>query len=171
VPITPDLLTQYMNSTLACACSCLNDFADCPCPCRIFISAGPPVWDNEACCSDGQLSIHLDRVFAYDNFPAEQGRVTNCIAPLAGEFVVTLLRCFPGVRDDGSAPTADEIGAASEQSYKDLWVLTNCVICNLASRNKFVQAIFRGSRVLPPQGGCIGVEVRFTMALPDPLPF
>lgn len=170
--LTPGLLTDLLNSTLSCACECLNTFSDCPCPCRTFISAGPPVWDMEACCSDGQLSVHIDRIYAYENFPSEQGRVKTCIAPLAGDVVVTLLRCYPAVvRDDGTAPTADEIGAASEQAYKDLWVLTNCIICNLASRSKFVQSIFRGSRILPPNGGCIGVEIRFTTEIVDPLPF
>lgn len=166
----PDLLTQFLNSTLACACSCLNAYADCPCPCRIFISAGPPVADLEACCSDGQLTIHIDRIFAFENFPTEKGTITNCVASLAGEIVVTLYRCFPGLKDDGSAPTGDEIGAASEQAYKDLWVLTNCIICNLSSRGKNVMAVFRGSRILPPSGGCIGVEIKFTSELPDPLP-
>lgn len=169
--MTPDLITQLLNQILGCACDCLNALGSCPCPCRMFISAGPPVWDNEACCSDGQLTVHIDRLFAYENFPSEQGMVNTCQASLAGEVVITLLRCFPSIHDDGSAPTGDEIGTASEMIYQDLWVLTNCIICNLASRGKKQLALFRGSRILPPQGGCIGAEVRFTISLVDPPPF
>lgn len=168
--MTPNLLSQLMLEVLACACDCLNQLGSCPCPCRNFISAGPPVWDMEACCTDGQLTVHLERIYSYSNFPSEQGQVTSCAPSLAGEIVVTLLRCFPGVRDDGSAPTSDEIGAASELIYQDLYVLTNCIICNLFSRGRSQQAIFRGSKILPPQGACIGAEVKFSIQLPDPLP-
>src|SRR3990172_8667826 len=101
--MTPDLLTQFLNEILACACDCLNALGSCPCPCRNFISAGPPVWDLEACCTDGQLTVHIDRLFAYDNFPAENGKALTCGAPIAAEVVVTLLRCFPGLNDDGTA--------------------------------------------------------------------
>lgn len=169
--MTPNLTADLMNELLGCACDCLNTFSTCGCPCRNFISAGPPVWDLEACCSDGQLTIYTDRIFVYNNFPAEQGQVNTCVMPLAAEMTITLLRCFPGVRDDGSAPTADEIGAASESIYRDLYVMTNCIICNLSSRKKFQQSVFRGGRVLPPQGGCVGAEVKFIIELPDPLPF
>lgn len=168
--MTPDLLTVLLNQILACSCECLNTLGSCPCPCRNFISAGPPVWDMEACCSDGQLTVHIDRIYAHENFPSEQGRVNTCQTPLAAEVVVTLLRCFPGLKDDGSAPTGDEIGAASELIYQDLYVLTNCIICNLSTRGRYQKAIFRGSRILPPQGGCIGGEVKFAIELPDPLP-
>ena len=169
--MTPDLLTQLLNQLLGCACECLNARSWCPCPCRTFISAGAPVWDLEACCTDGQLTIHVERLFVHGNFPSEQGEVNVCVAPLAADINITLLRCFPGVRDDGSAPTADELGAASEKLYQDLYVLTRCIICNLASRGRQQKAVFRGSRILDPQGGCAGVEVRFTIELPDPLPF
>lgn len=168
--MTPDLITQFLNQTLACACECLNTFGSCPCPCRNFISAGPPVWDMEACCADGQLTVHVDRLFVYKNFPSESGEVNQCVMPVAADVVVTLLRCFPGLKDDGRAPSADEIGVASERLYTDLWVLTNCIICNLSSRGRTQLAVFRGSRILPPNGGCAGVEIRFAITLPDPLP-
>lgn len=168
--MTPSLLTDFLNSVLACACDCLNTLP-CPCPCRNFISAGPAVQDLEACCSDGQLAVSIDRLYVFENFPSEAGRVNTCQANLAADVVVTLDRCFPGLKDDGSAPTGDEIGAASELVYQDLYVLTNCIICNLASRGKKQMAVFRGSRILTPQGGCIRIEVRFTISLPDPLPF
>lgn len=169
--MTPDLLNQLMTQLLACSCDCLNERGSCPCPCRIFISAGPPVWDLEACCTDGQLSIHVERLYVHGNFPAEQGLVNTCVAPLAADLNITLLRCFPAVvKDNGAAPTATEIQAASEPLYQDMYVLTRCIICNLSSRGRYQKSIFRGSRILPPNGGCSGVEIRLTIELPDPLP-
>lgn len=169
--MTPDVLTQTLNEILSCACDCLNTYGSCPCPCRSFISAGPVVWDMEACCTDGQLTIHIDRLYSHDAFPTEQGRVRTCMPPLAAEVSVTLLRCFPGLNDDGTAPTGDVIGAASELIYQDLYVLTNCIICTLSSRGRLQQSIFRGSRILPPQGACIGAELKFTIQIIDPYPF
>lgn len=170
--MTPDLITQLLNQILACACECLNARGSCPCPCRNFISYGPAVQDLEACCTDGQLAVWLERIFVHDNFPNEQGAVNVCLAPLAVDVVVSLDRCWPAVvRDDGSAPTADEIGAASEKIYQDLYVLTRCIICNLASRGRQQKAVFRGSTVREPNGGCVRIEIRFTIELPDPLPF
>ena len=168
--MNPDLLTDLQNQLLACACDCLNQRSSCPCPCRTFISAGPPVWDLEACCSDGQLTIHTDRLYVHGNFPSEQGLVNVCVAPLAAEMTITLLRCFPSVKDDGRAPTHDELGAASERIYEDLYVLTRCIICNLSSRGRSQKSVFRGSRIVGPNGGCVGVELKFVIELPDPLP-
>lgn len=166
--MTPDLLTTLQNEILACACECLNTYSDCGCPCRNFISAGPPPQDN--CCQDGQLAIWVDRLFVYKDFPAEQGRVNTCVAPLAADMVMRLDRCFPVVKDDGSAPTAEEIGAASEAIYQDLYTLTRCIICNLSKRGRYQQSVFRGSRVTTPQGGCVSVEIKFVIELVDPLP-
>lgn len=168
--MTPDIFTALLNDLLGCACQCLNSFGSCPCPCRIFISAGPPVWDLEACCSDGQLTINVDRLFVYDSFPSEQQRVNTCQANIAADVSVVLLRCFPSLNDDGSAPNANQIGAASEAIYQDLYVLTNCIICNLVKRGKKQESVFRGSRIVGPQGGCVGAEIKFTIAVPDPLP-
>ena len=166
--MTNDLLTQVQNQLLAAACQCLNEKSTCLCPCRVFISAGPPVADD---CECGQLTIHTERLFVHGNFPAELGTVNTCMAPLAAEMNMTLFRCWPTVKDDGSAPTIDELGAAAELIYEDQYILTRCIICNLAARSKRQLSVFRGSRIIAPQGGCIGVEVRFVIQLPDPLPF
>lgn len=168
--MTPDILTQLLNQILGCACECLNTFGSCPCPCRTFITAGPLAWDLSSCCSDGALVIGVDRIYVHGNFPAEQGGVNTCLAPLAADITMKLLRCFPGLHDDGSDPTADELGAASEKIYQDLYVVTHCVICNLSSRGRYQKFVWRGGQILGPQGGCIGAEWKFTIELPDPLP-
>lgn len=166
--MTPDLLDQLLTSLLACACECLNTYSDCGCPCRNFVSAGAPPQDQ--CCDGGQLAIWADRIYVHGNFPSEQGQVQVCMAPLAAEITLRLDRCFPTVKDNGEPPTADEISAASAAIYKDQYTLTRCLICNLSSKRKLQEAVFRGSRIIPPQGGCISIEFKFTIQLPDPLP-
>jgi len=166
--MTPDILTILLNQLLACICDCLNTYGSCQCPCRIFISAGPPPQDR--CCEDGQLAIWADRIYTHGNFPSELSTVNTCMAPLAAEVTIRLDRCFPVVKDDGSAPSGDEIGAASEAIYQDLYVMTRCLICNLSQRGRQQQSVFKGSRVLTPNGGCVSAELRLAIMLPDPLP-
>lgn len=166
--MTEDLLSQLMNQILGCACDCLNTHGSCSCPCRVFISAGVPPQDK--CCDDGQLAIWTDRIYTHGNFPSELGTVNQCMAPLAAEVVIRLDRCFPTVNDNGEPPTAEELQTASDAIYQDQYVLTRCIICNLSSRGKKQQSVFRGSRILAPSGGCISVELRFVISLPDPLP-
>lgn len=171
-----DLISDYLQNILDCACRALNEGicgeqADCPCPCRAFVSAGPPVWDLAACCSDGQISSHSERIYPYGKFPSQASGVNICQTPLATDIVVTLLRCWPAVvKEDGSAPSGPEIEDASFSIYRDQYVLTKGILCCLAAKGKSQLFVFQGSKILPPSGGCIGVEVRFTVELMDPLP-
>lgn len=170
-----DLLTEFLNDILTCACSSLHSVCDistdCGCPCRMFISAGPPVQDLEACCSTGQLSVHIGRIYPVGNFPQQAMGVNLCQVQLAAEVVVTLFRCWPAViRDDGSAPTGPEIEVASTSLYKDLYLLTRGLLCCLSSKARRQQFVFQSGTIVPPSGGCSGVEVKFSIELNDPLP-
>lgn len=165
--MTPDILTQLQTSFLGAACECLNVSGGCPCPCKIFIAAGPPVVDD---CECGQLSVHIERIYTHGNFPAELGTVTTCVAPLAVEMNMQLFRCYPTVKDDGTPPTITEYDNAAAIVYQDLYVLTRCIVCNLHNRGRTQPSVFRGGRIIPPSGGCIGVELRWVIAVVDPLP-
>lgn len=167
-----NLLNDILQETLVCACNilmsglCDQPASNCGCPCRLFISAGPPVWDNAACCSDGQLTVHAENVRQFSNFPAgAQGANFGCQVPLMADIVVTLLRCFPNLNDDGSAPTGPVLNAASEQAYYDLLMLTSGLICCLQEPARQRKFTFNGARIAGPQGGCIGVEIRFSVEL------
>lgn len=169
-----NLLNQTLAEVLVCACNilsdglCDEDGSNCGCPCRAFVSAGPPVWDLEACCSDGQLSVHATDIFPFQNFPARQGTVNVCQNNLAATVVVTLLRCWPAnVNDDGSAPNAAEIQAASEAIYRDLYLLTWGLLCCLQVSARKRKFLLSSGRILPPNGGCVGAEVTFSIELFD----
>lgn len=161
-----DILTDVLN----CACTALEsgvcldgDASPCGCPCRRFISTGPPAWDQEACCSDGQLTAYVERIYPYKLFPSQTGEPSVCSTELAVDVVVTLLRCYPAVlKEDGSSPTASEINAASEAVNRDLLLLTKAVICCLSGKRSRL-FIFTGGRTIGPDGGCVGVEARFTL--------
>lgn len=166
----PEYLNDLLTEILACACETLNaGESDCECPCRVFVTAGLPVWDSEACCSDGQLTAHIERIYTFGNFPAQTVGVNLCQTPLAVDIAVTLLRCFPTVKEDGRAPSASEIEAASLSVYRDMYLLTNGLLCCLAQQGRRRKFVFRGVRVVGPQGGCIGTEYLLTVEIADPI--
>lgn len=166
----PDYLNDLLTEVLACACETLNaGESDCECPCRLFVVAGPPVWDLEACCSDGQLSANIERIYTFGNFPVQATGVNLCQAPLAVDIAVTLLRCFPTIKDDGSSPSSTEIESASQAVYRDMYLLVNGLLCCLQRQGRRRKFIFRGARVVGPQGGCIGTELTFTIEISDPI--
>lgn len=169
-----NLLNLILAETLNCACQILEDgLCDepgslCGCPCRAFVTAGPPVWDLEACCSDGQLAVWVEDIFPFNNFPNRAADVNLCSNPLAANVKIQLLRCWPAtLREDGSAPTGPEIQAASEQLYRDQYLLTWGLVCCLKQLGRQRKFVLNGSRVVGPTGGCAGVEVSFTVELID----
>lgn len=169
--MNPDLVNDLLNEVLACACDalesggCPGEPSECGCPCRHFISIGPVVWDEEACCSDGQLTVSLDRIYPFGNFPAQNSSVNLCQTPLAMDFAVTLLRCYPTMDEQGSAPTHLELQAAGEQLTRDHYILLVNLLCCLAAKKRRQKFVFLGSKFVGPQGGCAGVEIRMAVEL------
>lgn len=164
--MTPDALTVLFDSILACACSSLDEFSTCLCPCRKYVSAGPPVWDN--CCPDGQLTVHLERLYVAGNFPGANGQSIVCSNPLAAEINVTLIRCHPTVDDNGNPPSLTVLDNAANQIHTDLYVMLNALICCLAATAKRQPFTILSARILGPSGGCVGAEIRLAVQIQDP---
>lgn len=169
MPINPDIITATLDEILACTCSALEDgICDgdgslCGCPCRKFISAGPPTAEN--CCVDGQLTVHLEDIYQYEKFPSRTSAPSTCATLLAMGVVVTLFRCYPTSNEDSGPPSPSDLIAATESLYRDLYLITKGVICCLTPRKKSREFVFNGGRVLPPSGGCVGVEAKFAIQL------
>lgn len=161
----PELVNNLLNEVLSCACNALEENSNCGCPCRMFVSVGPPVWDDAACCTDGQLAVSLDRMYPFSNFPAQSNAVNLCQTPLAIDITVSLLRCYPTIDEQGNAPTHVQLGAASGELIRDLYVMTVGLLCCLASKGRQQKFVYLGSRLSGPQGGCAGAEARFTVEL------
>ena len=166
----PQRLNELLQELLNCACDALENGicgepTVCGCPCRQFIGIGPVVWDREACCDDGQLSVTVDRLYPVDTFPNQSNRVNLCRIPLAADITVTLLRCFPVMDEHGNAPTPDALQTAGEDLHADMLTLTLGLLCCLQARGRSQQFIFQGSRFVGPSGGCAGIELRFVVEL------
>lgn len=175
---------QLAETVLGCVCSTLEETAaeieDQPgCPCRACVVPGPPAWDR---CTDpcgtgdgvgGQLTVHVARIYPSLSFPADDRTVFGtraCPAPAtAVDLVVTLLRCAPTLDEHGCPPTCEELSAAARVVHLDTASVHNALLCCLPTtgpRRRGPQFVMGAHRVLEPQGGCMGIEQRVTVALP-----
>lgn len=165
--LTPDLLYLTAAEVLACVCSALEAESECRCPCRAFVSAGQPAWDD---CCEGQLAVWVENVFYHENFPARQTTAAVCRSMLAGDIVVQLLRCAPVLQDNGLAPSHLLLDESARLIYQDLYIAVSALTCCLAEAKRFRKYVIRDSRIIGPNGGCVGFEIRATVELHDPLP-
>lgn len=167
-----NILNQILAEILVCSCDalelgvCEEPGSRCGCPCRTFIKAGTPNWDLEACCSDGQLAVYVRNLFPSTNFPSRGNDPNTCAQSLAANVTVQLLRCWPAIlKDDGSAPSGPEIQAASEEVYRDLYLLTVGILCCFKANSKNRRFVLNDSRVVGPKDTCVGVEVDITIEI------
>lgn len=166
--LTKDLFHLTAQEVLDCVCEALALESTCGCPCRACIVVGQPVWDQ--CCDGGQLTAFIERVYVQNNFPGSQGQAITCMAPLAGEFTIQLIRCVPTMTDDGEAPSCEALSDSSRLIYEDMYIATRAVICCLAAYRKSREFTMRDIRTVGPQGGCAGFEIKFAVELNDPIP-
>lgn len=184
--LNPVALQELAETVLGCVCATLDATAaqmpDQPgCPCRACVVPGPPAWDG---CADpcgqgdgvgGQLTVHIARTYPTSSFPAEDRQVQgarSCLPPTttAVDLVVTLLRCAPTLDETGCPPTCEELAAAAQVVHVDLTSVYNALLCCLPTtgkRRRGPQFMMGQGKVLEPQGGCMGVEQRLTVAVPN----
>lgn len=126
-----------------------------------YVAAGTAAWDT--CC--GALIVAPERVFRSANFPNEGTTVDDCeTGLLAVDVVLLLLRCVPSIDDRGNAPKPDVLSVAYGKTIRDAAVVWNAITGELPEgwERANVDQAFIGA-----QGGCIGVETRFTIGLPQ----
>ena len=144
---------------------------------------GLPAWAgcNDPCNSNGaggQLTVNVARVYASTSFPAEDREVRglrNCPPPTitAIDLVITLLRCAPGPDARGCPPGCDELSAAARILNIDALTVYSALLCCLPSTapvRRGRRFVMGAQRMLGPEGGCVGVEQRVTVALSGCLP-
>lgn len=185
---------QAANDLLTCVCQGLTRLVtEVPglagCPCRSCVVPGLVAADGcDASCGTppageypGQLSVNVIRLYTSDRtaFPREVQTVRdrrNCPMPLttAVELAVTVYRCAPMPSDQGCPPTCEELSASAMQLHADMLAVQTAVQCCYAGTDTtrpFGRRYVLGqSRTLGPQGGCVGLEQRVTVALDDCVP-
>lgn len=189
--LTPLAIHDLTEAVLGCVCVALDRTADqvdgqpgCP-SCRACVVPGQVAWDS---CDDpcgqepsgGQLSVSVARIYpsTTDDFPAEartvQG-VRGCMPPsvTALELVVTLLRCAPTFTEDGCPPSCTDLSAAAQVLHVDMVTVYNALLCCLPGteqRRRGRRFVMGQQKTIGPEGGCVGLEQRVTVALPGCAP-
>lgn len=184
---------QAADNLLQCSCDALSRIpTEVPglagCPCRSCVVAGTPAADGcDATCASlpadqypGQLTVNVVRMYTSDRqqFPREVQAVRDlkdCLGPpvTALELAVTLFRCAPMPSDEGCPPTCEELEASALQLHVDMLAVQQAVLCCYAAtdttRRNGRRFVLGQSRTVGPQGGCVGLEQRVTVALDDAL--
>jgi hypothetical protein len=183
VALNPTAVFYMATRVLECVCSALDQVApELPgqpgCPCRACVVPGTPAWDGcDGPCggegASGQLTVHVARIYPSSTFPTQDQTVLGlrgCMPPptTAAELVVTLLRCAPVVHENGCPPGCDELTTASAITYTDQATVYNALMCCLphTAGRRGRRFVLGASTIVGPQGGCVGVEQRVTVALP-----
>lgn len=152
-----DLSQWVLDTNLAALVACNR-----PPITTAYVAAGLAAWDD--CC--GSLIVAPERVFHSTTFPVEDTGEVICFEGLiAVQFVVILLRCMPTMDSRGNPPTAAQMQAAYGGLMDDAAVVMNAMSGDLPDgsweRTSCAQT-FVGA-----DGGCIGVETRFTIGIPQ----
>ena len=185
---------QVAENLLQCVCAALSRLpTEVPgldgCPCRSCVVPGAVAADGcDADCGTppvgeypGQLSVNVVRLYSSDRpaFPREVLAVHDlkqCGPPpvTAVELAVTVYRCTPLPTDQGCAPTCEQMSASAMQLHADMLTVQSGILCCLAgtdtARRTGRRFVLGQSRTLGPQGGCVGLEQRVTVALDDCVP-
>lgn len=182
--LSPLVIHETAELLLACVCAELAVTAarvegQPGCPCRSCVVPGTPAWDD--CAGDcvhaetpGQLTVHFAGMVSTSNFPTETRDVIgsrNC-APIqsAADFVITLLRCAPTYDQQGCPPSCEDLAAAARVLAVDaasVWNALQCCFPSTSDARRGQKFLLGQQRTVGPEGQCVGIEQRVTVALPS----
>lgn len=159
-------VVQHSPATLARWALCLIEAALANCgrePVnRAHVAAGSIAWDD--CC--GMLVVAPERIYRSRAFPAETGDEELCYGgDLVVDLMALLVRCVPVVDDRGRAPSGAALDAAYAELLDDAAVVWGAIVGATLPEEWLranVSQTFVGA-----EGGCIGVETRFTIGVPQ----
>lgn len=124
-----------------------------------YVGSGGIAWDD--CC--GTLVVVPERIYRSSSFPTEDTNEVICFDGLiAIELSVLLLRCVPVVDDRGRAPSQSALDTAYANLLGDAAVIYNALTSNFPN---YWERTNPSQTFIGAQGGCIGVETRFTIGL------
>jgi hypothetical protein len=184
VALTSLTLHDLAEAVLGCVCAQLEAVAatvpDQPgCPARACVVPGTPAWDTcDAPCdgdgAPGQLTVSVAQFYPSTAFPAvdrEVREMRSCPPPsmTTAELVITLLRCAPMPSEGGCPPSCEELSASSRILHTDAVTVYNSLLCclpHVGGGQRGPKFVIEVQRIIRPEGGCVGVEQRVTVALP-----
>lgn len=131
LPAIPPI-NEYLMDLSECVCQALEDLgAGATCWCGVYPGENVE-WNycgsdecDDAC---GMAYVRLVRAFPSVSFPIEDVAAA-CKGPLAYELEVGVLRCFPGVDENGELPEAEIVTEAALLMNDDQRALRIAMMC------------------------------------------
>lgn len=131
---------------------------------------GNIAWD--ACDCAGQLAFTIQRIVPAVVYPQDASGIPNlggCQPPiLFAECLVGWNRCVPGLQNDGTAPTPDQLMASAflfQGAAYGMRTGIESFLCE-EKRNYRIRDFRIGTEIFPgPDGNCASVELPFSFAL------
>lgn len=123
-------------------------------------------------CDCGQLALTVVRKYPSVDFPAEatvDEANAGCPPPLLAAVVtVSLLRCIPGMDDNGTPPSCEDLQAAAIIQDIDDAVIRRtlaCYLMDLADQGAIVGYVIGATVANGPQGNCGGSDTTVTIGI------
>jgi hypothetical protein len=123
-------------------------------------------------CDCGQLALSVARKYPSYSFPTEaivDEADAGCPPPiLAAVVTVSLLRCIPGIDDDGTPPSCAELQAAAiVQDIDDATIrrALACYLHGLADQGRIIGYVIGATVANGPQGNCGGSDTTVTIGI------
>lgn len=167
--MNPLSLWEYGEAILAAVNAVLVENGVNP-PQRKYVSPGAPPSDDP--CA-GQLTVHLEDVYPFTTFPAEDptGRGPRCDeGGLAAIFVVTLFRCVPTEGREGDhrrAPSIEKLQRAAQQTLLDQYAIARALRCLISDWDDEPEAAMGHITTVGVEGDSFMTEGRITVAVSD----
>lgn len=153
----PAPILTFQNKLVECVCTHLEHAGSGPtCWCGLYPGVAVS-WEGCGECGNGACGmgyVRPGRVFPYATFPSAV-LDASCVKPIAYQFEVGVLRCFPTMNDQGEFPPAEEITEVTNKVTQDAWALHRAIRCCKDDD-------FRGTVTIQewtpigPAGGCVG---------------
>lgn len=127
---------------------------------------GDIAWDD---CNCGQLYVSTSRTYLTNGIPTAASLSTPCQAGQLGvDLIATVVRCAPSPQGSDVGVPCVQLEDAARVLAEDTRVAIETLACyleQLEDENVIADHLMLDAQVRGPAGGCVGVEVRFTVAL------
>lgn len=137
------------------------DSYNMPLPARRYYTMGTPVVDCEQIC--------VSFIQMYVGSPGDEAtEPRRCNDPRSATISIQVARSVPITQQNGEAPRADDIQAASEVSALDAWILIESIndFDAWAGNGPFGLGVIATVDADPPEGGFQTTRLTLTMAVP-----
>lgn len=137
----------------------------------VSIFPGEISWDS---CCEGLLGITSTESYLTDNFPHTSNisnpvDLTACRASwYVANVTIDLLRCAPQPQTNSPVVTKQQLMISAREVNADAWVLLDTVTCYLQEQKDLYEIIdytIEHQVAIGPEGGCVGSELTFAVAL------